>query len=106
MYSTYSDKKASIVERVQKTIRGRLFKLFTANKNNKWLDALPKIIESYNNSVHSTIQMKPNDVKPEHTNTLLKRLYSNKKIGQKNVMSQKPYDHIWAYAPNFIDFGP
>ena len=79
LYSTYSDKKASIVERVQRTIRGRLFKLFTANKNNKWVDALPEIIESYNNSVHSTIKMKPNDVKPEHTNTLLKRLYSNKK---------------------------
>ena len=79
LYSTYSDKKASIVERVQRTIRGRLFKLFTANKNNKWVDALPEIIESYNNSVHSTIQMKPNDVKPEHTNILLKRLYSNKK---------------------------
>ena len=56
-----------------------MFKLFTANKNNKWVDALPEIIESYNNSVHSTIQMKPNDVKPEHTNILLKRLYSNKK---------------------------
>ena len=67
------------MERVQRTIRGRLFKLFTANKNNKWVDALPEIIESYNNSVHSTIQMKPNDVKPEHTNILLKRLYSNKK---------------------------
>ena len=72
-------KKASIVERVQRTIRGRLFKLFTANKNNKWVDVLPEIIESYNNSVHSTIQMKPSDVKPEHTNILLKRLYSNKK---------------------------
>ena len=79
LYSTYSDKKASIVERVQRTIRGRLFKLFTANKNNKWVDVLPEIIESYNNSVHSTIQMKPSDVKPEHTNILLKRLYSNKK---------------------------
>ena len=89
LYSTYSDKKASIVERVQRTIRGRLFKLFTANNDNKWVDALPKIIESYNNSVHSTIKMKPNDVKEEHTNILLKRLYSNKKY--TDTIKQEKY---------------
>ena len=89
LYSTYSDKKASIVERVQRTIRGRLFKLFTAEKNNKWIDALPKIIESYNNSVHRTIKMKPGDVKPEHTKTLLQRIYSNKKY--TDTVKQEKY---------------
>ena len=79
IYSTFTDKKASIVERVQRTIRGRLFKLFTAQNNHKWFDALPKIIESYNNSVHRSIKMRPNDVKTEHTIELLKRLYFNEK---------------------------
>ena len=80
MYSTFTNKKASIVERVQRTIRSRLFKLFTAQNNHKWLQALPKLIDSYNNSTHRSIKMKPNDVKPEHTKILLKRLYFNKKI--------------------------
>lgn len=79
MYSTFTNKKASIVERVQRTIRGRLFKLFTSQGNHKWLEALPKLINSYNNSTHRSIKMKPNDVTPEHSGTLLKRLYSNKK---------------------------
>lgn len=79
MYSTFTDKKASIVERVQRTIRGRLFKLFTARKNHKWINVLPKLIESYNNSIHSSIKMKPVDVKAEHTEILLNRLYGNKK---------------------------
>ena len=77
IYSTYSEKKASIVERVQRTIRGRLFRLFTARKSNKWIDVLPKLVESYNNSKHRTIGMKPIDVKPEHTELLLKRIYQN-----------------------------
>ena len=89
LYSTYSDKKASIVERVQRTIRGRLFKLFTAQNNKKWVDALPKIIESYNNSVHRTIGMKPNDVKPEHTKTLLDKIYLNKKY--TDTVKQEKY---------------
>ena len=32
-------------------------------------------------------------------------LNSYMKFEQK-VISQKQYDHIWAYVPNFIDFGP
>ena len=55
MYSTFTNKKASIVERVQRTIRGRLFKLFTSQGNHKWLEALPKLINSYNNSTHTVM---------------------------------------------------
>ena len=65
-----------------RTIRGRLFKLFTSQKNNKWIHALPKLIDSYNNSIHRTIQMRPNDVEPKHTKELLHHLYSNKKYLQ------------------------
>ena len=89
MYSTFTDKKASIVERVQRTIRGRLFKLFTARNNHKWVDALPKIIESYNNSIHSSIKMRPADVKPEHTQILLDRLYGSRKY--KNTVEREKY---------------
>ena len=79
LYSTYSDKKASIVERVQRTIRGRLFKVFTARNTMKWIDVLPKLVESYNNSKHRTINMKPNDVQREHVPHLLNRIYKNTK---------------------------
>lgn len=79
MYSTFTDKKASIVERVQRTIRGRLFKLFTTQKDHKWLEALPKLIDSYNNSIHRSIKMRPNEVKTKHTKLLLERLYFNEK---------------------------
>jgi len=77
LYSTYSDKKASIVERVQRTIRGRLFKTFTARNTKKWIDVIPKLVESYNKSKHRTINMKPNDVQRQHVPQLLKRIYKN-----------------------------
>ena len=56
LYSTFSDKKASICERVQRTIRGRLFKAFTSQNSQKWIDIIPKLADSYNSSVHSTIK--------------------------------------------------
>ena len=70
LYHTYSDKKASQVERVQRTIRQRLGRVFTLNNNNKWIDIIDDVINSYNNSFHRSIKMKPVDVKMEHVQKL------------------------------------
>ena len=74
-YHTWSIKKASIVERVQRTLRNRLGKIWEKNGNHRWIDVLAAITESYNNSVHRSIGMKPNDVGPEHHQLIYNRLY-------------------------------
>ena len=66
LYHTYTDKKAAIVERVQRTLRGRLGRLFTKRGNFKWIDKIDDIVTAYNNTHHSSIQMKPADVDEEH----------------------------------------
>ena len=74
-YHTWSIKKASVVERVQRTLRNRLGKIWERNGDHRWIDVLPQITESYNNSVHRSIGMKPNDVGPEHHQLIRDRLY-------------------------------
>jgi len=74
-YHTWSIKKASIVERVQRTLRNRLGKIWERNGNHRWIDVLAEITKSYNNSVHRSIGMKPNDVGPQHHQLIYKRLY-------------------------------
>lgn len=64
-YQTYTAMKASIVERVIRTLKQKLFRLFTIQHNRKWLNILPKVTNEYNNSKHSAINMKPIDVKDE-----------------------------------------
>ena len=66
LYHTYTDKKAAIVERVQRTLRGRLGRLFTKGGNFKWIDKIDDIVTAYNNTHHSSIKMKPADVDEEH----------------------------------------
>ena len=66
LYHTYTDKKAAIVERVQRTLRGRLGRLFTKRGNFKWIDKIDDIVTAYNNTQHSSIKMKPADVDEEH----------------------------------------
>ena len=77
LYSTFSDKKASIVERVQRTIRQRLYRHFTKANDHKWVDVIPKLVDSYNDTKHSTTNLKPNMVSREHTKAILTRMYSS-----------------------------
>lgn len=80
-YSTYTILKASIVERVIRTIKSFLSKEFTRNGNSKWVTILDKITAKYNNRVHRTIKMRPCDVKGKIIEKqLLKTVYSNVKI--------------------------
>lgn len=49
-YSTYSDKKASIVERLIRTIKRKLYMQFNLRGSNKWYDILQEVINIYNNT--------------------------------------------------------
>lgn len=62
-YSTFSTKKASIVERLIKTIKNKLYKCFSMNGNYKWYETvLQDTLKMYNNTKHRTIQCKPVEV--------------------------------------------
>jgi len=69
-YSVFSQFKAPLVERFNRTLRERLSKYFTKVGNKKWITVLPDIIHSYNNSVHRSIQMKPCDVNKRNESDL------------------------------------
>ena len=71
-YSTFSILKASIAERVIRTIKEKLFRLFTLNGNHKWSDLLDDVTNTYNNTKHRTIGMKPKDVNKSNEQDILK----------------------------------
>lgn len=80
-YSTFSPKKATIVERLNRTLMSWIFQAFSLQGSYKWLDVLPKILERYNNKIHRTIKMRPNDVKgPKIEKKLLKEVYNRARV--------------------------
>lgn len=91
-YATFSDLKASIVERLNRTLKERMWKEFTAKGTYEWLTLLPSIINKYNNSIHKTIGMKPKDVKQKNVKEILQRI--NKKKGVKSRAKFKLGDVI------------
>ena len=70
LYHTYTDKKVAIVERVQRTLRNRIGRMYTARKNYIWIDKIDDIVHAYNNTYHRSIQMNPADVDKEHVANL------------------------------------
>ena len=70
MYSTFSEKKASVVERFNRTLKSIMWKQFTRQGNYKWTHILDGLLDEYNNRVHSTIKMKPADVTESNEPTL------------------------------------
>ena len=106
MYSTYNAGKSVVAERFIRTLKNKLYKHMTATGKNVYYNVLDDVVNKYNNTKHSTIKMKPIDVKNN------KRVYidehnekdSKFKVGDRVRISRiSRYKNIFAkgYAPNW-----
>ena len=59
-YSRFTDKGHSIAERGIRTVRNLLKKPVLLAGNADWLSELPSVIKQYNNTIHHSIKMTPN----------------------------------------------
>ena len=53
LYSTENEEKSSVVERWIRTMKEKMWKYFSANSTNVYIDALPELVR------HSSIKMTP-----------------------------------------------
>lgn len=71
-YCTSFKTRASIAERVIRTIKEKLFKYFGLHGKYEWIDGIPTIVNKYNQTKHRTIGIKPCDVNKNNKQSLLK----------------------------------
>ena len=62
MYSTH-EKKSVITERFIRALKNQIYKYMTSVSINVCIDKLDDIVNKYNNKYHSTIKIKPFNVK-------------------------------------------
>ena len=63
LFSTYSIKKAAVVERFNRTLKTKMWREFSARGSYKWIHILDDLMREYNNSKHRAIgMMKPNEI--------------------------------------------
>ena len=63
MHSIHNEGKSVVAERFIRTLKTKIYKYMTSISKNVYIDKLDDIVNKYNNTYHSTIKMKPVDVK-------------------------------------------
>ena len=66
MYSTHNEGKSVVAERFIKTLKNKIYKHMTYIDKNVYFSVLDDIVDKYNNTVHSSIKMKPKDVRDDN----------------------------------------
>jgi hypothetical protein len=89
LFHNYSDTKAAVIERFQRTLMMRLQRYFEVKGTNRYIDILQNIINSYNNSVHRSIGRTPNSV--DKYNEMETWLHLYKDLIKKEIEQKPPF---------------
>ena len=106
MYSTHNEGKSVVAERFIRTLKNKIYKYMTAISKNVYIDKLNEKVNEYNNTYHTTIKMKPIDVK-DNTYINTDKETNDKdpkfKVGDRVRISK--YKSIFAkgYMPNWSE---
>ena len=63
MYSVHNKGKSVVAERLIRTLKSKIYKYMTSISSSVYIDKLDDIVNEYNNKYHTTIKIKPIDVK-------------------------------------------
>ena len=110
LYSTENEEKSSVVERWIRTMKEKMWKYFTDNNTNHYVDILPDLVEDYNNTKHSSIKMTPVEASKNEL-TVWRNLYPDRlkkidinpkfsigdkvRISKKKTTFEKGYTTRW-----------
>ena len=106
MYSTNNDGKSVIAERFIRTLKNKIYKHLTETSKNVYIYKLYDIVKEYNKTYHTSIKMRPVDVK-DNTYIDFEKEVNNKdpkfKVGDDVIISK--YKNIFAkgYMANWSE---
>ena len=112
LFSVKSPLKAAMVERLNRTIKERMWRAFTRQGNYRWLDLLPKLIYSYNHSKHRILGQTPASVNRENEADVWLRLYGREdqqaaapafSLGDRVRLSRQKDLFEKGYLPNWTE---
>ena len=106
MYSTHNEGKSVVAERFIRTLKSKIYKYMTSISKNVYINKLDDIVNEYNNTYHTTIKMKPIDVKDNtYINTDKEINHKDPKFIVGDRVRISKYKNIFAkgYMPNWSE---
>ena len=111
-FTVNSGLKASVVERFNRTFKNKMYKYFTYKNTLSYIDALPQLVKSYNNTYHRSIKMKPSQVTKANEAKVWETLYVDDvhkrvrfkfQVGDRVRISKAKRLFEKSYLPNFTE---
>ena len=106
MYSTNNEEKSVVAERFIRTLKSKIYEYMTSISKNVYIDKLNAIVNKYDNTYHTTIKMKPINVKGNtYINTNKEINYNYPKFKVSDYVRISKYKNIFAegYMPNWSE---
>ena len=106
MYSTHNEGKSVVAARFIRTLKSKIYKYMTSISKNVYIDKLDDIVNKYNNTYHTTIKMKPIDVKDNTYINISKKInYKDPKFKVGDRVKISKYKNIFAkgYMSNWSE---
>ncbi|RWR99765.1 hypothetical protein B4U79_03256, partial [Dinothrombium tinctorium] len=82
--------KCAVVERFNRTLKSKIYKYFTFNNTNNYVDVLQNLLNSYNNSVHRITKFKPVDISIENEKKVFFNIYGKPSKRDVLKLRQEP----------------
>lgn len=70
--------KCSVVERWNRTLKGKLYKFFSATRKRRYVDVLQQFVDTYNATVHHSTKVAPKDVGSSNRAQVFANMYGYK----------------------------
>lgn len=109
-----SDKKCSVVERVNRSIQDLIYRYLEHNQTYRFIDKLEALVETYNSRIHRVIKMSPNEAELDdnqnavfnaHNERITKIVNNRKKpkytVGTKVLIKNLPSRFSRGYKRRF-----
>ena len=106
MYLASNERKSVVAERFIRTWKNKIYKFMIWISKNLYIDKLDDIVNKYNNTYHSTIKMKPVNVRSStYINSSKEINAKDPKFKIEDVVKISNYKNIFAkgYAPNWSE---
>ena len=107
MHSTNNEGKSVVAERFIRTLKSKIYKyMMTSISKNVYIDKFDDILNEYDNTYHTTIKMKPIDVK-DNTYVNIDKEINDKdpkfKVGDRVRISKCKNIFAKGYTPNWSE---
>lgn len=93
-FAKNTETKACIAERFIKTLKMKIARYLTYMNNNRYIDVLQNLVDSYNNSYNRSIAMKPKSVNEKNILHVYNQLYKGRLSFVKGKAKFSKGDHV------------